>query len=241
MEFIADIVIVAIVAISVIIGYRRGFVRMLFKCLTIVAAIAVAYYAGPYLGSHIKSTKVYVNMSENVTEQVSEYFSEVAISGIEGAQQSKSDFEKTPLAETLSRAGFDSEKLLDHYKTTVISGAENVKDKYVEKITDYVLSCLANALGHLVVFILALIVIKLLGIIVQKIFDLPVLKTVNKAGGGIVGAIFGLVIAYIACISLEVVLPYIPENPVVYVGMADKTYIYRYFVDFNPMVFFLLG
>lgn len=241
MEIIADVIIIAIVLISVTAGYRKGLVRTLFRCLTVAAAIAVSFYTGPMLGDFIKSTDEYTVISGNVSEKVSDYFDSVVLSGIEDAEKSKTDFEETPLAETLSRLGFDSEKMLEHYKTAVVSGAENVKDEYVEGLTRYILSCLANALGHLVMFLAALIVIKLIGVIAEKLFDLPVLKIVNKAGGGLLGAVFGIVIAYIVCMAIETLLPYIPENPVFYMGMAEKTYLYRYFVNFNPMIFLLLG
>lgn len=241
MEFIADIVIIAIIVISVIIGFRKGLVRMLFKCLTVVAAAVIAFYAGPVVGSYIKATGVYASMSSGVSEKLCKYFDKIVLSGIEDAMKTKSDFESTPFAETLTRLGFDSDKMLEHYNTAIVSGAQNIKEEYVDGITDYVLSCLANALGHLVVFVVAFFVIKLLGILIEKIFDLSVLKAVNKVGGSVLGAVFGIAVSYVVCMALEVLLPYIPENPVVYMGMADKTFIYRYFINFNPAILLFAG
>ena len=241
MEYIVDIVIVAIVVVSVIIGYKRGLIRTLLACLTLVVAIAVSYYFGPYVGEYIKSSNAYERMSEGVVGEVSQYVGDVARSEIENAENSFGEFRQSGLAQTLSRLGFDSENAFDRYKESVISGAENLSTEYAEGIVGYVLSCLANALGVLVTFIAALILIKLLGYLIEKLFKLPVLRTVNRAGGAIAGALVGLLWAYAACMALEILLPYIPENPVVYMGMAENTILYKYFVDFNPAVLLFAG
>ena len=233
MEFIVDIVILAIVIISAIIGFRTGIIRTVFGCLAVTAALACAFFLAPHAGAFLKDTSVYEKMSVRVVEIIDGYLD----GGTENIESQLNEFANSPLSDTLSRLGFDFESEAGAY----IEKLDEVGNNYAVSITDTVLSFLAMMLGALVVFILSLILIKLLGLLLEKLFRLPVLKTVNRAGGLAVGAVLGIVIAYIFCMALEIVLPYIPENPVVYMGMAENTFLYRHFVSFNPAALIIAG
>ena len=47
--------------------------------------------------------------------------------------------------------------------------------------------------------------------------------------------------AFLLCMALEVLMPYIPKNPVIYAGMEKDTVLYGFFVNINPFIFLLFG
>ena len=40
---------------------------------------------------------------------------------------------------------------------------------------------------------------------------------------------------------VEILLPYIPQNPVIYAGMEKDTILYNFFVNLNPVILLLFG
>ena len=233
MEFIVDLVIIAIIVASAVIGFKKGIIRTFFGFFSVIAALICAFFLAPHAGDIIKETSVYEKMSAGVTEIIGGYLD----GGTENIESQLQEFSQSSLSDTLSRLGFDFEAEADAYIAKLNEAGSN----YAVSITDTVLSFLATMLGALISFILSLIVIKLLGVILDKVFKLPLFKVINKAGGAIVGAVLGIIIAYIFCMALEIILPYIPENPIVYMGMAENTYLYKYFVSFNPAVLVVAG
>lgn len=241
MAFIVDIVIVVILLLSIYLGYRRGFVKTIFGCLSLVAAIILASMFGSHAGNLIKGTKMFGDVSENIATEISEYFDKTAKEGIENAMSAQVSLESSPLGNVLVRLGIDAQSVEKGYVSALQKGAANVKQEVVDAVSGPVLDCLANAMGTLIVFILSLIALKLLSYLVDGIAKLPLLKTVNKFGGLAAGAVSGIIFVFVLCMITQVILPYIPENPVVYVGMDKDTWLYSFFLSLNPVILLLFS
>lgn len=241
MAYIADIVIAVIILVSVILGYRRGLVKTAFGCLSFAAAIVIAYFFGSYAGDFIKSTDVYDSLSDKATAAISERFDEAEKEGLNKAKENFSEFENSGIGKTLERLGLETDSLYEKYEHQMNEGTENAKEKFAVEAAGKIMDCLANALGVLVTFVLSLVALKILSKICDSIFKLPVLSAINKTGGVILGLALGIVTAFAVCMAVEILLPYIPENPVFYIGMQNDTMLYNFFVNLNPVILLLFG
>ena len=241
MAFVVDIVIVAILLTSVFLGYKRGLVKTVFNCLSLVVAIILASMFGAYAGNLIKSTKIFNDVSENIASEISDYFDKTAKEGIENAMSADINLEASPVGNLLLRLGIDSESVEKGYVDALQKGAENVKENVTDAVAGPVLDCLARAMGTLIVFIISLIALKILSFLVDGLAKLPVLKTFNKFGGLVAGAASGIIFVFVLCMVTQVVLPYIPENPVVYMGMDKDTVLYSFFLSLNPVILLLFS
>ena len=67
------------------------------------------------------------------------------------------------------------------------------------------------------------------------------LNGINRLGGFVVGLVLGIFSVYILCMIVEILLPYIPQNPVIYAGMEKDTILYNFFVNLNPVILLLFG
>ena len=104
MAFVVDIVIVAILLTSVFLGYKRGLVKTVFNCLSLVVAIILASMFGAYAGNLIKSTKIFNDVSENIASEISDYFDKTAIEGIENAMSADINLEASPVGRSHAHA-----------------------------------------------------------------------------------------------------------------------------------------
>ncbi len=238
MQYIIDIVIALILVLSIINGYKRGFIKTVFSCFAVVVALGAAYFLGPVAGDYIRSTDIYANVEEKVDVKIEQYFENSTENAIRNPMQ---DSELSGAAESLERLGINVEELYENYSMSLAEGSQNFKEGFVKSISDPILSALSTALGAIAVFIIALIVLKILSLILGGIFSLPLLKGLNKFAGGLAGVVLGVLSVFALCLVVEVILPYIPNNPVLYMGMDKDTFLYGFFVRISPMFFLLFG
>lgn len=241
MAYIVDIIIAAIVVVSLFLGYKRGLVKTAFGCLSLVAAIAVSYFFGSYVGDFFKTTDVYHSLSQRTTAAISEHFDKAEKEGLERIEQSFDEFENSEIGLTLERLGLETESFYEKYKVRLSDDTENAAEQFAVDAAEKIMECLANALGILVTFVVSLILLKILSGIFDGIFKLPVLKAINRTGGVLLGFVLGIATAFVLCMVLEILLPCIPQNPVLYIGMQNDTILYNFFVNLNPVIFLLFG
>ena len=238
MRYIVDIILALILVFATARGYKRGLVKTLFGCLTVVAALVLAYAFGSYAGALIRQTPVFDTISQTTNERICEYFDKTLKDGIDKAQKDK---DASSFVKSLEKLGVDTESLLEGYSSALEKGAEGAKDSFVRSVSTPVLKGLTNAVGALAVFVLSLLVLKVLCCALDVVARLPLLRTVNKFGGIAAGMLSGVLTCLVICLAIETFVPYLPQNSLLYVGMEKETVLYGFFVNLFPMIFLIFG
>lgn len=238
---ICDLVIALILAVSAVRGYRSGFVKTAFGCLTLVAAILLSYFFGSYAADFIRTTDIYDSTKEGIRSVISDKFEGIKDEGLKDIENSRNSFEDSDMAKNLERLGLDTSSLFERYERSIEESAGNAMGDFAEETSEKIAHCLANALGVLVVFILSLIALKLLSAVLNSVFTLPVLNVINKLAGLVTGMVLGMLVCFVLCTAVEILIPHIPRNPVIYAGMENDTYLYRFFLNLNPVILLLFG
>ena len=263
MAFFVDIIIIALLVLSVFMGYRKGLVKTLFGCFSLIAAIVVSSVFGAPVGSIIKNSTLFDGVTQSVTDEISTNVGELSQdydqtklgSSVEEngenhvsyGEKLVEDFAASELGRTLFRLGVDEQQIKRDFAEAIntvdgkLKASSDVKGVFVSVVVVPVLDCIATALGTVIVFVLSLIVLKILCYFLDKIFKLPLLNAVNKYGGLCAGVVSGIIGVYVLCMIIETLLPVIPENPVLYAGMAENTVLYGFFINMNPVKALLLG
>ena len=169
---ILDLVLIAIVALCVFLGARRG----LFRSLADLAAYLVALVGASLLANQF-------------TVQVMERLRPVAESQV---SQSITDY-LTALTET--DAGYSGllKGLLD---TLTENGTiDDIANVAVDVLADTILHNIAYMLLFVVAFVVLVVALKLVIRLVDKALQLPVLHQMNALGGLLAGAVKGVVLA----------------------------------------------
>jgi len=87
----------------------------------------------------------------------------------------------------------------------LLKGLDIMKlDNANTKIADIIVNVMINFLSFVLLFILLVIIIKIIGITLNMIFKLPILKGINQLGGFIMGFVISniLIFAFMALIIL---------------------------------------
>lgn len=182
MNYIILIGVVAVIGLFALVGYKKGMVKIVLSMI----AMAVTYILAGALTIPVSmalktATPVYTTIEESVEKMVKE-------AKIDDTKLDITAIEKLNLPSQIE------EKLID--------GAEKVTSGF----NDYLVSSISNFILKALTFFILFIVIYIILSIVIKIFDfvskLPLINTVNKAGGLAVGAAQGLIIVWIGCLVI---------------------------------------
>lgn len=147
--------------------------------------------------------------SERITESVAESVRALSAKGSELFDLTRL-FADMPADFTalLTRYGADADSLADTYGALGEVGAETA-DKMAYAIAEPVVSGLANVCGFILVFIAAMLVCGLIGLVLDLIVKLPVLRSANRLFGFLLGVVCALVLGWLFSEAADVVMGYL--------------------------------
>ncbi len=173
MFIVVDLVILVILLLCIITGYKRGLAGCLVKLLSFFIAIAVAFILfKPTSAIIINSTQI----DENIQSSIVEVFES------ENSQTNEKE-NNSPIIEYIS------EKIED--------ATEEKKKEIVNNTAQEISLKIVDVLAFIILYIVARIALIFVRVLANLIAKLPILKQCDKIGGVIYGALQGLVIIFI--------------------------------------------
>lgn len=169
-----DWIILAVIAIYLLVGLRRGFIMMLVHCVGGIASLLAASFAASYLASSVSQSVIAPMLKKSIAASM--HASDAAT-----AWEKQSEYVRG----LLTRAGVSEQS---------ISSAEDPIDTLSGAIASAVGQAIAYIVVFLIVFVLCSIALHMLGSAVNLIAHLPVLHACNALLGGLLGAAWGLLL-----------------------------------------------
>ncbi len=198
MKFVVDIIILAIIALSIFIGYKRGLIKCAVNVLSFfIAIIVVILLTTPISNLIINNTKIDDNIKQTILEKVD--FNDVE------AEELKLDESNSNSPEVVR------EHINDMMSDLTKGATDDISDALAENISVIII----NISVAVVLFIgtkFALVFVKVLADIVGKI---PLIKQFNKAGGIIYGIASGIVRVYLILAVISIIVPLLNDSSLV--------------------------
>ena len=215
MEIIIDLVIVAILLVNIIIGYKKGLINVIFSiCAFLIAIIATLILYKPV--SNIIMDKT--NIDEKIKQMIVD------------------DTKKAP-EEKENKNNTEIQNYIENY---IQNAADEAKSQATETIADAIAIKGVQVITGIILFVAIRIVLIALKFITQEIANLPIIKQFNELGGLIYGIANGLIIIYII-LTIAFFVISMGQN----VGLEttiNKTFITKFLYNNNIIVnYCLLG
>ncbi len=235
MNWILDGIILVIVVVFVIIFAKKGLMKAIFSLLSGIIAVAIAIgVSGPasepieaLIGPSIENF-----VEQSFSQSAEEYAEENNKGSLNADDFSKIIDEATgKLGGFISALGIKSEDI----KNQVEGIGSNIKE-WTKSLAENVAHGISVTIAFILVFVLALVGLKLIAALIDKIFGLPVLSQLNRLGGALLGLVFGLVASLVFTSFFKLIAPSIIDNegnPVVSQQQIDNTYLFKNFYNFN--------
>lgn len=174
MDYVILIGVIAVLALATFVGYKKGMVKLILSMVALLAACIVAAALTVPVSAALKATPIYDAIEGSVEDLV------------EDSQVKDNSIEKLNLPEQIK------EKLMD--------GSSNITKKFNDYLVDTISNLILRALTFLILIIIAYIIIRIVINMLDVLANLPLIGTVNKIGGAIVGFVQGLLIIWVACL-----------------------------------------
>ena len=215
MGIFLDIVVVAILALNIILGYKKGLIHVVFNIVAFLLALVITLVLyKPVSNIIIQNTNIHENIKEMILKRS------------QGTEPKEENIESNDINKYIENS---INNMTNEAKTAAREVvAENFATKAVQVITGIVL------------FILTRAILILLRFVTQTIAKLPIIKQFNTLGGIIYGIIKGLIIIYVLLTIMYLIVS-IKGNGNIALAI-DSSCITKFLYDNNIIVnYCLLG
>lgn len=188
-----SIIIGIVFLICVISGLWQGLFRVLVSVAGLIVSIVIAVYVAPYVSSSLeKNTQLDERLAQYISEKMQ--FSEAGEETSKGIQVAI--IEGLPLPETMK------DNILNN------NNAEMYDVLNATGVYDYIAKSIAMVILNAVVFLALVLICRIffffLGRAAKGLSKLPILRSIDKVGGGALGAMKGLILIWIFFLILSV-------------------------------------
>lgn len=172
MGIILDIIIIAIMAISIFFGYKKGLVKVAVKlCAFLIAVIIAIVFYKPVSNIIINNTQLDEKIESIIIEN-----------GTKKLEESNEE---------------DKTNFLEDMQQYVDEAIANTQNAIIENAAKQISVRLINIVVIISLFIVTRLALIILVLISDLITSLPIIKQFNELGGAIYGIVRGLAVIYL--------------------------------------------
>jgi len=229
LSVIIDIVLLAVLALFVIGGYKKGFI----KSVSGIIALVVAFYGAGFVAERY-SQKFAPMLEPFVSAVVDKSVSQTRKEYIEEAGELPDEENE------LDTIGYESLLNLGIFKGTATKIIEDLKEDLAyagQSLKTAVANKLTHSFSYIltfaVVFLLLIILLTILLNLLNLAFKLPGLDLLNSAGGMALGAVKGLLVLFAVAWAMRYLGKVFPEDTL------NNTYFLRFLMSNNLLAAFL--
>lgn len=178
-----DIVILVTIVFMAVRGGSIGFIRSVIGLVAMVCAFFAANIFYDNLAGLIVA-------QSHLRENLVGFFS-------------RDLFSRFRLPEISMPADWSGMKTVEAYLDRLFSRSDFISASMTGDFADFMARILINVLSWLAVFLVALLIVRLLGIILEEVFKLPLLRSLNALAGFLVGIIKGTLVVFLLVLLLQ--------------------------------------
>lgn len=231
---VLTIIVLLVLLLFTLNGYRRGFVKTLVSMVFFVLAMVLVYFATPYISDFLKEkTPVYTTIEAKCEEMLGLDKLMGAAAGNEdkadndNKEKKDSETEKVPETEDIIgdilnniQSGdisvTDQMKLIENLgipqllqkqlldNNNAAGYAKVAADNFKGYIVGYLSSLILNIISFIVASILVFILLKLTGMTLDILTRLPIIHGLNQVMGLVLGFLQGLIFIWIAFLIITI-------------------------------------
>lgn len=205
-----DIVLIALLLIAFTVGYKKGFVKSVWKIAALVITIALVMMLKTPAVNYLSGT----SLAETINTKVSETVSLPQGGGVN-------------IAESLNLPKFMQSEVNDQ-----ISSDPNTQISINDTVNSSLTSLFITIITCTGLFIIIRLILTAVFMIVSGITELPIIKGVNKLVGGLLAAVNTLFIIFLA---LALVSMFAPADSKLFEAI-NNTYLVKYFYNYNILL-----
>ncbi len=229
MNYLFDLVLIGIITAAVLVARRRGFLKSSYNVLSLIISVVLIVTLQQPFTDYLMTSP----LGQTVREKVSEQVMGTAEEDMEVIADEEDSETAVKVGEMMGLPQFLMD-FLDEKLEKQTEAVEIMKNDAFAVLTDTVTEVILKIVSIILLFLAVRLGVFLLLRLLDILFKLPVLSSVNSFLGMIVGALNGLLVVYILCAILTLLAP--TESLSVIGDIVDKTLIVKYFYNNNLLI-----
>lgn len=221
MWIILDVIVVAVMAYFIWSSAKKGFAKTVLE----LVAIFVAYFLASTFSGMIAGW-VYDT-----------YVGDSLVVSIETELNNAADATITEVIPDYLVSGAQS---LGIYDDIINSQKETARETALllgENVAKPVVTTLVRLISAAVIFIVSMFILKLIIRAVNKIFKLPLIRSVNSFLGGLLGIVKGSAAILLLCVVVSLISMFTEGGFLIFTPeYIDQTLLFKHIYNFNPFI-----
>ncbi len=235
MAYILDAIVLAVVAVTVFLGYRRGFIRTIIQLVGCVVAFALALSLSATVSNYVYDEM----LRDSLHEKIETVWNDTVVEGATATitEQVDSVLDSLPSFVT---ATLDTDTLVEGIRGSVgnTDTGTAVADYLVDEMLRPLVVAVLRFIAFLVLYLLLMLVIRLLEKLLTPLIKLPLIRQTDGTLGAVIGFLKGAVFALVAVTIMQLIASgttaglFTQEN-------LDKSIVAGWLAEINPISSFL--
>lgn len=179
-----EVIILICVVVMTVHGYFKGFVKKVLSIAALIIALIVAFVLTPPMTKALHNTELYTNINDSIQKIVDEKVQ---------AEIGEMVSDNTNIIIEDSKELIDKIEMPSVVHKVIIDTIDNVEDEQLDtqsfssvisrSLTDYILRMAVFG----ILFAAVMIICRIILVVIDAVMKLPVLNTLNKTAGAILG------------------------------------------------------
>ncbi len=223
---VADILIIAVIVIFMVAGALRGMAKTILNLAGVVVSAVAAYYVADFLSQLVYDT----------------FFSDIIITNLEAAiKENGIEYATTHCFDALPSWIFSMITLVlamfgtniaDFQKSlTIPESFAATTAETIEGVISPIVVTMFSGLLVIILFIVIFILVSKLIKYLEKVFEIPVIKQINQLLGGVLGAVEGVIIVWIAVNLFSAIMQF--SSPELFDSRMVSGELFKFFCLFD--------
>lgn len=208
MNYVLDIILIALIVISFVVGHRRGFVKAVWKLVALAVTIVLVMVLKQPAIDFLSGTEFAEAVNTKITESI-----QIPQGG------------GVNVAENLNLPEFMQSSVNEQIEQSVVTNMNETVTSSLTNVFITIIACVA-------LFIIIRLLLMAVFMIINGVTKLPVIKGVNK----LLGAVFMSVnTVFVIFLLLALVSLFAPADSELF-EMINNTYVVKYFYNYNILL-----
>lgn len=193
MAIAIDLILIALIALSTFLGYKKGLIGVAFKILSFIIAIVITLILYRPIANYIvNNTSISQTIENTIVEKL----------GTAEVKDGKIEKENTDLPNVI----------VNYINEQITSTVNSTKDTVVKTVAKELTIQSINLIVMVAIFIITRLLLLFAKAVLEAVSELPIIKQFNEAGGIIYGIARGILLIYIILAIISLILPMIDKT-----------------------------
>lgn len=227
MSIILDLIVLAIIIITVLISAKRGFVRTLIELLGFIAAVFISFTISTPLANTTYDKIIEPSIISTVTSAADTAADNSAAAAVDSFWNEMPGWIKGGI----EKAGISKESLDGSITANIGNGVQSAVESASQNVIKPAVTSTLALIYQVISLIILLALVKPLARLINKLFSFSVIGTANRVLGGVVGVPKGMIYAVAFCLLITLAVSFTQNGFLIFTGEAMEKSLFFSFVN----------